>query len=234
MRERDGRLDRVPWTMRDLDALRLKGEAMQKNLARVPRVSTLLEEAGVPRRYREARLVDFPGLPPVDWRRGGYFLSGNPGVGKTHLAVALLASRLVIDHPDTLLRETDSRAPSYYQLDTHALPANCACWATSQEVLCRLRATYRDGASSTEAEVVRAYQRPAFLILDDLGSEKITDWSASALYLILQVRDAEMRHTVVTSNQDIGEIALWEPRIASRLAGMATLPLPDVDRRLCP
>jgi DNA replication protein DnaC len=70
------------------------------------------------------------------------------------------------------------------------------------------------------------------LILDDLGAEKQTDFSAATLYAIIARRRNWQQLTIVTSNQTLEEINAWEPRLASRLAEFHPIRLPDIDRRI--
>jgi len=193
----------------------------------------VLVRAGIPARYRGARLKDFPDLDEgsIDWSRGGFFLQGNPGIGKTYLAAALAARRLRQDHPWTLaqIQEPDGHDEN---VQTVIYAEDTVGWISAPELLLKIRATFGGSATETEAQVVQRYVGFRLLVLDDLGAERVTDWSASTLYLIISKRDAELRDTIITSNASIGDIAKWEPRIASRVASMATIKLPDVDRRL--
>lgn len=176
-------------------------------------LASVIRSAGVPARYARASLDDFTAalVDDLDWSRGGFFLHGNPGIGKTHLAAALAISRLT---------------------DLGSIRDSSLAWVSAPELLMKIRSTFGSTAKESESDVVCRYTSPRILVLDDLGAEKITDWSASTMYLILSKRDAELRDTIITSNASIGDIAKWEPRIASRLASMATVDLPDSDRRL--
>lgn len=73
---------------------------------------------------------------------------------------------------------------------------------------------------------------PGLLLLDDLGAEKMTEFSAQELYRIIDCRDRELRRTVVTSNLTPDEIgkALGK-RMASRLTGDTSLRFDRKDRR---
>ena len=81
-------------------------------------------------------------------------------------------------------------------------------------------------------EVFREFTEYRTLILDDLGAEKQTDFSAATLYAILARRRNLQRLTIVTSNQTLQEINAWEPRLASRLGEFSTVRLPNIDRRI--
>lgn len=72
------------------------------------------------------------------------------------------------------------------------------------------------------------------LIIDDLGAERATDWTADRLFAVVNRRWLEERPTIVTSN--LGPKALEEaigPRLFSRLVGngAVTIVLSGADRR---
>jgi DNA replication protein DnaC len=150
----------------------------------------LLAEARIPRRYqhcdfanfrdyseslkrartRAAKLAD--AFPAVD---RGLFLEGPPGVGKTHLAVAVLRQ---------VVAATSARAVFY---DT-------------RDLLRVIRSTYDPVVRTTEIEVLRPVMQADLLVLDDLGAEKTTEWVEETLNLIVNTRYNERRVTVFTSN----------------------------------
>ncbi len=123
-------------------------------------------------------------------------ISGDYGVGKTHLAVAV-AHRLI---------ET-GHAVSYF---------------TSVAFLDALRASFGDPEhpASTVRNLVLSPARVA--ILDDYGAEYETGWAVKELEGILAARYAGRRRTVVTTNLTIEEIgqrpAADLGRLASRLS----------------
>jgi DNA replication protein DnaC len=73
----------------------------------------------------------------------------------------------------------------------------------------------------------------ALLVLDDLGGEKVTDWTIERLYLIVNRRWLEHRPIIATSNLDPDTLEhLLGPRIMSRLTDNAIrLAIGGVDRR---
>jgi DNA replication protein DnaC len=104
------------------------------------------------------------------------------------------------------------------------------------ELLMEIRATYnvKKKDAPTEEEVVEKYSRCGVLVLDDLGAEKVTDFSITTLYLIIDRRNRDLRPTIVTTNlslQEIGEKI--DGRISSRLSEMKIvhLALPDYRKR---
>ena len=105
----------------------------------------------------------------------GLFLEGPPGVGKTHLAVAVLRH---------VVAATSARALFY---DT-------------RDLLRVIRSTYDPVVRTTEIEVLRPVMQADLLVLDDLGAEKTTEWVEETLNLIVNTRYNERRVTMFTSN----------------------------------
>ncbi len=170
--------------------------------------------AQLPKRYRVASLCDFEhsGIPVLKEsviNSRSVFLSGTQGIGKTHLAAALVNSLL----------ESFATERGYDIL-----------WRRSTDLLLELQETF--GGSGETRRVINSFKRVGLLVIDDFGAERLSDWSVSAIYSVIAERIDEMRPTIVTSNLTLDEIDEFEPRIASRLAEFATLVLPPQDRRV--
>lgn len=144
----------------------------------------------------------------------GIFLTGEVGAGKTHAAAALLANAFAIE-----------RIPENIGLQGQVK------WILVPELLLNIRESF-SGKSESERELVMQYIKPAILVMDDLGIEKVTDWSTSTLYLIIAKRLDNMKTTIITSNLTFQQLEEWEPRIASRLYMYAKINVGDVDRRV--
>lgn len=109
----------------------------------------------------------------------GLFLEGQPGVGKTHLAVAVLKQ---------VVQTTGARGLFY---DT-------------RDLLRLIRSTYNSATHTTELEVLTPVMTADLLVLDDLGAEKTSEWVDETMNLIVNTRYNERRVTLFTSNyQDI-------------------------------
>ena len=191
--------------------------------------ASLLQNARVPRRYAHCELSNFEihtdtqraahrkaarlveQFPVVD---KGLLFYGDAGVGKTHLAVALMK--------DAIVRK-GARA-IFYEV---------------RELLKLVRDTYSGSAEASELEVLRPVLEADLLVLDDLGAEKKSEWVDETLGLVINTRYSERRLTVLTTN--LRDVENTEPgsfayhiglRTRSRLKEMCDwLPIEGVDAR---
>jgi len=172
--------------------------------------ATLMEQARIPRRYAHCELDNFDthtdsqraafrsatrlveAFPVVDQ---GLLFYGDAGVGKTHLAVALL-------------KATIRRARAH------------AVFYETRELLRLLRDTYNQGADATEVEVLRPALEAELLVLDDLGAEKKSEWVDETMGLVVNTRYNEKRVTVFTTNLD--DSANTEPTSFAYHLGLRT------------
>lgn len=168
------------------------------------------EYAGVPARFLdvEAESID-PALwnQCQGWENDGLFLHGPPGVGKTHLAVALLKNAK---------RTKGDR------------------FVTVASLLMELRNSFRDGAANNEMDIIERHASANIIVLDDLGVERSSEFAILSLGIIVDKRYSELRPTIITSNLSLEEIAeKVGDRIASRIAGMCrVIEFKGRDRRL--
>jgi DNA replication protein DnaC len=149
-----------------------------------------LATANIPKRYQHCTLDNFAAYNetlekavahakrvadafPVVSR--GLLLEGQPGVGKTHLAVAVL--KMVIE-----------------RTGAHGL------FYDTRDLLRVIRSTYDPSIRTTELEILRPVMRADLLVLDDLGAEKTSEWVEETMNLIVNTRYNERRMTLFTSN----------------------------------
>jgi DNA replication protein DnaC len=75
---------------------------------------------------------------------------------------------------------------------------------------------------------------PGLVVLDDLGREKVTDWTGEVVYTLVNGRYEAMLPTVVTTNltrSDLAESAYW-PAISRLAEDGALVAIEAEDRRL--
>lgn len=132
------------------------------------------------------------------------FFEGGTGCGKTHLAIAAM-------HEFGLNRSWFWKVPDFLDF--------IRVTAYGQEL----------GILAT----LRSYVAGDFLlVLDDLGTEKPTEWAAEQLYRVIDARCDNHLPTIVTTNIPLEDI---ESRILSRLgAGYLHIAAPDLRKRLTP
>ncbi len=112
---------------------------------------------------------------------GLYLYSGTKGSGKTRMA-ASIANELMEAH-DAQVR-----------------------FAVSTEILAEIRRTFDKGSEYTQSQVLDALKMVEVLVLDDFGTEKVTEWVADQFYHILNSRYVSRKVTIFTSNESLGTL----------------------------
>lgn len=169
---------------------------------------------GVPERYLFCSFENFKSKIDLSKEfnniQDGLFLSGKTGSGKTHTAVAILRSLVMSDS------------------------VKDASFVNISRLLLEIRESFKDGAGKSEKDIVDYYSQIPFLILDDLGSEKTSEFAITTLYIIIDTRYNALLPTIVTTNLSLQQIEKKiGSRIASRLSGMQkfNFTLPDYRKK---
>jgi DNA replication protein DnaC len=112
---------------------------------------------------------EFPGT-----KKPGILLMGEPGTGKTHLAVA--AFRAIL-------------AKGFEGL-----------FFDYQNLLDRIRSGYDEASNSSDKEAYRIAMETDVLLLDDLGAHRVTDWVEDTVTSIITHRCNNRKPLIATTN----------------------------------
>lgn len=138
----------------------------------------------------------------------GLFLFGEPGCGKTHIAIATLQEWL--NHKSGL----------FY---------------TMPQLAGYMRYLVKDDVNL--AELMTKLKNTELLVIDDLGAEKWSEFIGQQMFELLNERNTNERLTIITSNLTLDELVehmeSQGARLASRIAGMCEIrKVVGQDRRL--
>ena len=145
------------------------------------RIAKLFSSARIPQAYEGDTFADYTvtdgnrkAVEAARWMLAGgsgVFLYGTKGTGKTKLAAIIANERARAGSP--------------------------VLFASVPDLMADIRASFDGGKT---AETVQAVKNTPFLVLDDLGAEKMTEWVGEQLFCIVNHRYNECLQTVVTSN----------------------------------
>jgi len=120
----------------------------------------------------------------------GLVLAGPYGTGKTRLAIAAVL--------DFIVRHI--KAAKFY---------------TMPELMAVLRHGYNDD-EGFYAGFLRVADVP-LLVVDDVGKEKASDWTAEQFYSLAYHRAITGNRTIYTTNLDADQLAAWQPDAFERI-----------------
>jgi len=150
----------------------------------------LLEGANIPRRYRDCRLDNFnvhneshkdalkisrkfvKDFPAIDV---GLLYIGPCGVGKTHLAVAVI-QELILQKGVPCI---------FYDF---------------RELIREIQSTFTPDSVMTESEVLTPVFESDVLVLDELGAKRTTAWVEETVFYIINQRYNQKKITLFTTN----------------------------------
>lgn len=133
----------------------------------------------------------------IDEGKGIYFWSTTKGSGKTMLASAM-ANELIHKHK------------KYVK------------FATSLDILDEIKATYNKESEESESKLLNDLVTADFLIIDDFGTERVSDWAGEKFYQIVNKRYINKKVTFFTSNYDLKTLK-YDERITNRMRERAFL-----------
>ncbi|MGH9594766.1 MAG: ATP-binding protein, partial [Bryobacteraceae bacterium] len=169
--------------------------------AAAARTHGLRESSGIPPNYQRASLDNFQipqdnpiaraglGKVMLDVRgfvrefpagdRPGLLLVGDTGTGKTHLAVAALKALIEKGYEGLFL--------------------------DYQNLLDRIRAGYDRNAGASDREAYASVLDAEVLLIDDLGSHRVTEWVEDTVTSIVTHRCNNRKPLIATTNLDVDD-----------------------------
>lgn len=180
-------------------------------------IEEYMQRVGIGERFLSAELSKIKKLPKnilkiaedfINGKYEGLFLTGGVGSGKTYLSCSIARELL--------------------------LNGKYVIFITVPKLLQRIRESFNREEGITEGKIIKRLSNIEYLILDDLGTEKRSDFSLDRLYLIINNRYENRKSLIITSNLSLQEISeKIHDRIASRIAEMCKIVrFPEVDLRI--
>ena len=105
-------------------------------------------------------------------QENGLIITGNTGVGKTHLA-ASISNELIKEDKIVLMGRLSS-------------------------LLDMIKETFKDNSKS-ENELIELFSNTDMVVIDDLGTEKISQWALDKLYTIIENRNENKLPIIITT-----------------------------------
>jgi DNA replication protein DnaC len=141
-------------------------ESYSTDVASTPQERLSLQQAKL---SAEGFVRNYPGSSEK-----GLLFMGPSGVGKTHLAVAVLKELIQRGH--------------------------AGLFCDYRELLKEIQASYNPASESTEMRILEPIRTVEILLLDDLGASKPSDWVRDIVGIVLNARYNGNRTTIITTN----------------------------------
>jgi DNA replication protein DnaC len=154
------------------------------------RAQALWDEARIPRRYQDCSLDNFEVhddshkdalkisrkfVSNYPRQEIGLLFIGPCGVGKTHLAVAIIRELI-------------------------AKKSAACCFYDFRELIRDIQSSFTPDSSLSEAEILAPVFEAGVLVLDELGAKRPTAWVEETVFYIINQRYNQKKPTIFTSN----------------------------------
>jgi len=193
-------------------------------------LQSALVSIGIPQRYmkttkKEEYRTDYKALLET-LNTQGVFVYGKVGTGKTQLAVDLVSDLLTNKKIKVYRDDYQMQNGSYVNMakQEDAYDPRLIKFYNMPRLLIYMRSLYNDDAEQDTEEFLEEIDRYEYLVLDDIGTEKPTEWVLEILYVLINTRYESGKKLIVTSNKNLGEVAQsLGDRVASRISEMCQI-----------
>lgn len=183
----------------ELQVILTAHKAAAEEKVRRDKVASLRFAWGAPKRHLQCEPVqDGPwgaALSVLKPRLGNGLLAGlvgGRGTGKTQIAIELM------------------------KCSTENLQSARFC--TAMEFFMQVKATYGGDSQRDEASVLKQFQAPALLVIDEAGKRGGSDWENNLLFEVVNRRYNDLKDTILIDNRTREDfIATTGPSLASRM-----------------
>lgn len=156
------------------------------------------------------------------------FITGPCGTGKSHMAYGLIGAWW--KEVEYLTPEEIERVRKTYSYDAMQATQRSVQFLPAVELFYELKQTFEDGSQTTESDIITKYVVKDLLVIDDIGAEKISEWSRQTFYLLVDRRYRDCKQTIYTSNLSLEQLKnVVDDRIASRLSTCELIELKGED-----
>lgn len=163
---------------------------------REPNINICLSGCNIPPKYFNIVSDKTELVKKCSTLEKGVFLQGKVGTGKT-VFVCSLAREIILNN--------NIRVE----------------FVASPYLIMKIQDTFNDKSKDTSLDVLDEFSKAEVLIIDDLGSEKMSDFVRQSLYYVINYREQYLLKTIITSNYSLKQLSEYiDPRISSRIAGM--------------
>lgn len=191
-----------------------------------------MRRALIPNRYKNVKKEDIPEqvlkaynkLVCLANNKTVLFMHGNVGCGKTHTAWSLyLHSYNELERIRQLnLEQYKEKNGNELECKFLTLPIVCKPVKSMTEIFSELRSEFDKKKDEKSDVIENLLKGNDIIILDDIGSEKSTEWTQEKYYEIIDRCYNKCARMIITSNYSLGELVnIIGIRSADRLKEMS-------------
>lgn len=205
---------------KQLKPIPLSNNTYEEENARLKRI--FYKESNIPMRFKNKNLnnLNIPDKEKyIKYLIAGssFYIMGDVGTGKTHLAIGLALELFL----NKYIKNECEYLTTYKKIT----------FEPATELFLKLKNSFNN--LENEIDILDKIDSVDLLILDDIGTDKVSDWSRQIVYTIVDRRYRNMKQLIITSNLSLDEFATrYDDRIASRIVEMGhIINLKGADRR---